>query len=77
MYGIPNMKLEKSVVERRVALMRELGIVFELGADVNDPKVATKLDGFDAVVVAPAPVLRVGFRLRTLMPRAWCTRWTT
>ena len=30
MYGIPNMKLEKSVVERRVALMRELGIVFEL-----------------------------------------------
>ena len=52
MYGIPNMKLEKSVVERRVALMRELGIVFELGADVNDPKVAAKLDDFDAVVVA-------------------------
>ena len=52
MYGIPNMKLEKSVVERRVALMRELGIVFELGADVNDPAVAAKLDDFDAVVVA-------------------------
>ena len=52
MYGIPNMKLEKSVVERRVALMRELGIVFELDADVNDPKVAAKLDNFDAVVVA-------------------------
>ena len=52
MYGIPNMKLEKSVVERRVALMRELGIAFELGADVSDPKVAAKLDGFDAVVVA-------------------------
>lgn len=30
MYGIPNMKLEKSVVEGRVALMRELGIAFEL-----------------------------------------------
>ena len=52
MYGIPNMKLEKSVVERRVALMRELGIVFELGADVTDPAVAAKLNGFDAVVVA-------------------------
>ncbi len=52
MYGIPNMKLEKSVVERRVALMRELGIVFELGADVTNPAVAAKLDGFDAVVVA-------------------------
>ena len=52
MYGIPNMKLGKSVVERRVALMRELGIVFELSADVTDPAVAAKLDGFDAVVVA-------------------------
>lgn len=52
MYGIPNMKLEKSVVERRVALMRELGIVFELGADVTNPAVAAKLNGFDAVVVA-------------------------
>ena len=52
MYGIPNMKLEKSVVERRVALMRELGIVLELGADVTDPAVAAKLDDFDAVVVA-------------------------
>ena len=52
MYGIPNMKLEKSVVERRVALMRELGIVFELGADVTNPAVAAELDDFDAVVVA-------------------------
>ena len=52
MYGIPNMKLEKSVVERRVALMRELGIVFELSADVTNPAVAAELDDFDAVVVA-------------------------
>ena len=52
MYGIPNMKLEKSVVERRVALMHELGIVFELGADVSDPKVTARLDDFDAAVVA-------------------------
>ena len=28
MYGIPNMKLEKSVVERRTKLMEELGIEF-------------------------------------------------
>lgn len=52
MYGIPNMKLEKSVVERRVALMRELGIEFRLGADACDPAVARELAGFDAVVVA-------------------------
>ena len=40
------------MTDRRVALMRELGIMFELGADVNDPAVAAKLDDFDAVVVA-------------------------
>ena len=53
MYGIPNMKLEKSVVERRVDLMRELGIVFELSADATDPVVAKRLaEDFDAVVIA-------------------------
>ena len=52
MYGIPNMKLEKSVVERRVTLMQELGIEFRLGADACDEKVAAELKAFDAVVVA-------------------------
>lgn len=53
MYGIPNMKLEKSVVERRVALMRDLGIVFELSTDATDPVVAKRLaEDFDAVVIA-------------------------
>jgi glutamate synthase (NADPH) small chain len=53
MYGIPNMKLEKSVVERRVNLMRELGIDFRLSTDVCDPKVAAAVKAeFDAVVVA-------------------------
>ena len=77
MYGIPNMKLEKSVVERRVALMRELGIVFELGADVSDPKVTARLDDFDAVVVAAGARAPRGFRLRMWMRPAWCTLWTT
>ena len=53
MYGIPNMKLEKSVVERRVALMEELGVRFRLGADASDPEVAAELErDYDAVVVA-------------------------
>lgn len=53
MYGIPNMKLEKSVVDRRVDLMKELGISFELGADATDAKVAKHLSSdFDAVVIA-------------------------
>ena len=35
MYGIPNMKLEKQIVERRVALMVQEGIVFHLRCDVG------------------------------------------
>ena len=53
MYGIPNMKLDKSVVARRVRLMEELGIEFRLGVDAADPAVAKTLASeFDAVVVA-------------------------
>ena len=53
MYGIPNMKLEKDVVTRRVELMRELGIEFRLGVDASDATVAAALkDEFDAIVVA-------------------------
>lgn len=53
MYGIPNMKLEKSVVQRRVDLMSELGIEFRLGVDASDASVAAGIAAeFDAVVVA-------------------------
>ena len=35
MYGIPNMKLEKDIVDRRVNLLREEGIEFVANADVG------------------------------------------
>jgi glutamate synthase (NADPH) small chain len=41
MYGIPNMKLDKGVIERRLQLMRDAGVEFVTGADVGrnvDPK---------------------------------------
>jgi glutamate synthase (NADPH/NADH) small chain len=41
MYGIPNMKLDKGVVDRRVELLRASGIEFVVNADVGknvDPK---------------------------------------
>ena len=34
-YGIPNMKLEKSVIDRRIRLMEEEGITFVTNADVG------------------------------------------
>ena len=53
MYGIPNMKLPKDVVERRVDLMRSCGIELRCGCDAADARVAARLlDESDAVVVA-------------------------
>lgn len=51
-YGIPNMKLPKSVVERRVALMEEEGVTFVTGTDASDPKLAKRLlREYDAIVL--------------------------
>lgn len=54
MYGIPNMKLEKQVIDRKINLMKEEGIVFETGAEVGkDAKSAKKLtQDYDAVILA-------------------------
>lgn len=53
MYGIPNMKLPKEIVARRISYLEENGIAFELGVDASDAAVADRLRAdFDAVVVA-------------------------
>ncbi|MCI1664848.1 MAG: glutamate synthase subunit beta [Atopobiaceae bacterium] len=53
MYGIPNMKLPKGVVERRLDLMRESGIDVRCGVDACDADVVRDLlRSHDAVVVA-------------------------
>ncbi|HET7753423.1 MAG TPA: glutamate synthase subunit beta, partial [Anaeromyxobacteraceae bacterium] len=52
MYGIPNMKLDKKVVERRVRIMAEEGIRFVTGAEVGKDFPASRLTtDFDAAVV--------------------------
>jgi len=35
-YGIPDFKLEKRVVDRRIKLMQDEGVIFELGVSVGD-----------------------------------------
>ena len=53
MYGIPNMKLDKRIVERRIRLMEEEGITFITGIDVGKELPAEDLlNSFDAVVLA-------------------------
>ena len=52
MYGIPNMKLEKEVVVRRLNLMEAEGVQFILNADVGkDCQAQTILSSYDAVVL--------------------------
>ena len=52
-YGIPNMKLEKEVIDRRVALMEAEGIEFVTNANVGeDIKAAKLLKEYDRVVLA-------------------------
>lgn len=51
-YGIPDFKLEKNVVDRRVRLMEQEGIIFRTNANVGVNISAKHLqDEFDAVVV--------------------------
>ncbi|MBL0059670.1 MAG: glutamate synthase subunit beta [Elusimicrobia bacterium] len=53
MYGIPNMKLDKDVVQRRVDLMAKEGVTFRTGTEVGKDYPAEKLrTEFDAVVLA-------------------------
>ena len=51
-YGIPNMKLDKSVLDRRIRLLEEEGIAFVTGADVGRDKDAKELlKEFDRVLL--------------------------
>mgnify|MGYP000633928056 CR=1 FL=1 len=51
-YGIPDFKLEKSVITRRLAIMEAEGIRFKTNSDIGgNVPVQEVLDGFDAVVL--------------------------
>ncbi|MBQ7678780.1 MAG: glutamate synthase subunit beta [Butyrivibrio sp.] len=52
-YGIPNMKLDKSLIDRRVQLMEQAGIRFVVNADVGrDVAASDLLSSYDSVVLA-------------------------
>ncbi|MEZ4634845.1 MAG: FAD-dependent oxidoreductase [Caldilineaceae bacterium] len=52
MYGIPNMKLDKGVVQRRIDLMAAEGVEFVTGVEIGKDIPAKKLhEEFDAVVL--------------------------
>lgn len=58
MYGIPNMKLDKSVVERRIHLLEQEGVAFlcgvEAGRDISFEQLKTQ---YDAIVLAAGSIV--------------------
>lgn len=53
MYGIPNMKLEKRVIDRKVEILKEEGITFKTGCDAGkDIKGEQIVKEYDAVILA-------------------------
>ncbi len=52
MYGIPHFKLEKKIVQRRVKLMEDEGVIFEVNVNVGvDRSIKDLKKEFDAVVL--------------------------
>lgn len=59
-YGIPDFKLEKKVIDRRLAILVEEGIVFKTGVNVGVNYEVEKLKAFDAVVLCGGATQRRG-----------------
>lgn len=52
MYGIPNMKLDKAVIERKIAIMSAEGVEFRVNTDVGNAVAAEGiLEDYDAVAL--------------------------
>ena len=52
MYGIPNMKLDKSIIERRKKLMEAEGVIFRTGVNVDETNAKQIMADYDAVILA-------------------------
>ena len=58
-YGIPDFKMEKNVIDRRVKVLEEEGITFTTNAHVGENINANKLKGeFDAIVLCGGATVR-------------------
>ena len=52
-YGIPNFKLNKAVIDRRIALLEQEGIEFKYGSPISSDAISSQLStDFDAVIIS-------------------------
>lgn len=53
MYGIPNMKLEKDIIERKINIMKQEGVVFKTNSGIENKKQVNDLiKQYDRIVLA-------------------------
>ena len=57
-YGIPNFKLEKEIIDRRVNILEAEGIIFKTNVHVGVNYKVSELDNFDAVVLCGGATAR-------------------
>lgn len=59
-YGIPNFKLEKGIIDRRVAILEAEGITFKVNANVGVNYAIEDLKAFDSIVLCGGATERRG-----------------
>ena len=57
-YGIPNFKLEKEIIDRRINILKDEGIIFKTNTNVGINHDVKKLDEFDAIILCGGATLR-------------------
>ncbi|MDC1162406.1 glutamate synthase subunit beta [Tenacibaculum sp.] len=57
-YGIPNFKLEKEIIDRRVAILKAEGIVFKTNTNVGVNYSMEELNAFNAIVLCGGATVR-------------------
>ena len=51
-YGIPNMKLEKQIIDRKIKIMEEEGVIFQTSCNIGkDKRASSILKEFDRVIL--------------------------
>ena len=52
-YGIPNFKLNKAIIDRRIAMLEQEGIEFKYGSPVSSDAISSQFSAdFDAVIIS-------------------------
>ena len=78
MYGIPTMKLDKRIVQRRIDLMAQEGVMFVTHTEVGKDYPAKKLlEEFDAIVLCAGATKPAIFPSKAAHFAACTLRWSS